>query len=33
MAVQRKGQPADNHEEQLQHGSIVAGVGTQFNAD
>ena len=33
MAAQRKGQPADNHDEQFQHGSIVAGVAAQFNPD
>jgi hypothetical protein len=33
MAAQHQRQAADNHNAQLQHGAIVAGIGAQFNSD
>jgi hypothetical protein len=33
MTAQRQGQRAANHDEQLDHGAIVAGICAQFNPD
>src|SRR5262245_29254647 len=33
MAAAHQRQAADNHNEQLQHGAIVAGIGAQYNSD
>jgi hypothetical protein len=33
VAAERQRECADDHDEQLQHAVIVAGVGARFNAD
>jgi hypothetical protein len=33
MATQHQRQAANSHNEELQHGAIVVGIGAQFNSD
>ena len=33
MAADDQRQAANSHDEKLQHGAIVAGIGPQFNSD